>query len=75
VREVNPAEGLMARRSNTDAKKSELLEHNVHGGFLPEVYDRRAEDKQLAREIVQELLQANFPESIHQDILDAVGIE
>ena len=27
------------------------------------------------REIVQDLLNANFPESIHQDILDAVGIE
>jgi putative restriction endonuclease len=73
--EVSPTEGLTARRSNTDAKKSELLEQNVHGGFLPEIYDRLAQDKQLAREIVQDLLNANFPESIHQDILDAIGIE
>ena len=73
--EVSPTEGLTARRSNTDAKKRELLEHNVHGGFLPEIYDRLAQDKQLAREIVQDLLNANFPESIHQDILDAIGIE
>jgi putative restriction endonuclease len=56
-------------------KKSELLEQNVHGGFLPEIYDRLAQDKQLAREIVQDLLNANFPESIHQDILEAIGIE
>ena len=73
--EVSPSEGLTARRSNTDAKKRELLEHNVHGGFLPEICDRLAQDKQLAREIVQDLLNANFPESIHQDILDAIGIE
>jgi putative restriction endonuclease len=42
---------------------------------LPEIYERLAQDKQLAREIVQDLLNANFPESIHQDILEAIGIE
>ena len=72
---VSPSEGLTSRSSNTDAKKSELLEHNVHGGFLPEIYDTLSQDKPLAREIVQDLLNANFPESIHQDILDSVGIE
>jgi putative restriction endonuclease len=73
--EVSSKKGLTSRSSNTDAKKSELLEHNVHGGFLPQIYDRLSQDKQLVREIVQDLLNANFPESIHQDILDAVGIE
>jgi putative restriction endonuclease len=72
---VSPSEGLTSRSSNTDAKKSELLEHNVHGGFLPEIYDTLSQDKPLARNIVQDLLNANFPESIHQDILDSVGIE
>ena len=73
--EVSPTEGLATRSSNTDVKKSELIEHNVHGGFLPEIYNKLSEDKHLVREIVQDLLDANFPESIHQDILDEVGIE
>ena len=73
--EVSPTEGLVTRSSNTDAKKSELLEQNVHGGFLPEIYAILSQDKHLVRQIVQDLLNANFPESIHQDILDAVGIE
>jgi putative restriction endonuclease len=52
--EVSPTEGLTARRGNTDAKKRELLEHNVHGGFVPEIYDRLAQNKQLARRGVSE---------------------
>ena len=73
--EVSPTEGLATRSSNTDVKKSELIEHNVHGGFLPEIYNKLSQDKHLVRAIVQDLLDANFPESIHQDILDEVGIE
>ena len=73
--EVTPTEGLATRSGNTDAKKSELLKHNVHGGFLPEIYDTLSRDKPLARAIVEDLLNANFPASIHQDILGSVGIE
>jgi putative restriction endonuclease len=73
--EVSPTEGLATRRSNTDVKKSDLIEHNVHGGFLPEIYNKLLQDKHLVRAIAQDLLDANFPESIHQDILDEVGIE
>jgi len=73
--ELDNAEGLATRRGNTDAKKSELLEHNVAGGFPPEVQQELSRNKRLAGEIVQDLLSANFPETIHQDILDAVGID
>jgi putative restriction endonuclease len=47
--EVSPTEGLTAQ-SNTDAKKTELLAHNVHGGFLPEIFNRLSQDKHLARD-------------------------
>jgi putative restriction endonuclease len=73
--ELANAEGLTTRRGNTDAKKSELLEHNVGGGFPSEVQQELSRNKRLASEIVQDLLIANFPETIHQDILDAVGID
>jgi putative restriction endonuclease len=73
--ELTRTEKLTTRSASTDAKKSELLENDVHGGFPPEIHDKLARDKYLAREIVQDLLNGNFPESIHQDILDAVGID
>jgi putative restriction endonuclease len=73
--ELSRTEGLTARRGNTDAKKSELLENNVEGGFRPEVYQELMCNESLVRQIVQDLLNANFPETLHQDILDAVGID
>lgn len=75
VWELKNAEGVKARRSNTDAKKSELLSHNVQGGFPDEIHQQLIANKRLATEIVQDLLSANFPETLHQDILDAVGID
>ena len=52
-----------------------LLSNNVQGGFPPEVFDELSRNNGLAREIVQDLLDAHFPETMHRDILDAVGIE
>jgi putative restriction endonuclease len=73
--ELSRTEGLTTRRGNTDAKKSELLDNRVEGGFTPEVHQELQHNKKLAGEIVQDLLNANFPETLHQDILDAVGID
>jgi putative restriction endonuclease len=63
------------RRSNTDAKKSELLRLGVQGGFEPEVYRVLQADPTLCVEVARELLDAHFPASLHDDILQAVGIE
>jgi putative restriction endonuclease len=52
-----------------------LLEHNVEGGFPSEVHRELSRNNRLTFEIVQNLLSANFPETLHPDILDAVGIE
>lgn len=73
--EVSDVEKLERRKSNIDAKKTELLKHNVTGGFPKSIYDLLRQDHQLLAEIVQDLLDQNFPTSIHEDILDAVGIE
>jgi putative restriction endonuclease len=71
--ELSRTEGLTTRRGNTDAKKSELLAHHVEGGFPPEVHEELTRNRPLAAEIVQDLLNSNFPPTLHQDILDAVG--
>jgi putative restriction endonuclease len=74
VWELTHTENVNVSRS-ADARKSDLLAHEVGGGFPAELQERLAKDPRLASEIVQDLLIANFPETLHQDILDAVGIE
>jgi putative restriction endonuclease len=75
VWELTNADRVEARQSNTDAKKSELLGHGVQGGFAPDVYRVLKTDPALCLEITRELLDAHFPTSVHDDILQAVGIE
>ena len=69
------ADRVALRQSNTDAKKSELLRCGVEGGFEPEVYQILKADPALSIEIARELLDAHFPASLHEDILETVGID
>lgn len=61
--------------SSGDASKKELLKHNVSGGFKPEIYDFIHSDSKLLHQLAQDILERNFPNSIHEDILSAVGLE
>jgi len=73
--EVTGAEGLVARKGNTDPKKSELLKHDVRGGFTKEIYETFKNNPELIREIAASILESHFSESLHQDILMAVGLD
>ncbi len=75
VWELKNADNLVNRRGNTDAKKSELLRARVSGGFTNELYESFRENQPFIFEVAQMILNENFPESIHEDILLAVGIE
>lgn len=74
VWELVNAENVEARASNTDAKKSELLKYGVSGGFRKAVYELLQTDQRLLVDLAYELLDAHFPSSLHDDILDAVGL-
>src|SRR5215469_13726089 len=71
---VHATEQLTPRKSSTDAKKSDLLAKDATGGFSPEVQAALAADPALVSEIAARLLENHFPESIHPDILAAVGL-
>ena len=73
--ELRNAEKCEARNSNTDAKKSELRKHGVTGGFTLEVFDSLRSSPELAYEIARDLLASHFPDSFHEDVLEAVGLE
>lgn len=51
-----------------------LLDNNTVGGFTEEIYSVLINDRKLIRELASLILEHNFPESIHNDILDVVGL-
>ncbi len=72
--EIPGAERLVPRQGHTDAKKSELLRHEVAGGFTPAVQQALEGSPELAGQVIEDLLVAHFPETLHEDILMALGI-
>src|SRR5439155_7521115 len=75
VWELQGGEYVASRQGSTDAKKSELLRHDVTGGFPVATYTLLRENPRLLNEIACDILERNFPHSMHEDILDAVGID
>ena len=59
--------------STGDAIIGDLRRHGV-GGFLEPIASQIQNDSKLAFEIVHNLLDAHFPVSYHEDILQTVGI-
>ncbi len=74
VWELENAGQVESRKSNKDAKKSELLKYNVAGGFTRGLYDAITADPSLIKSISTDLLDRCFPDSFHQEILDSVGL-
>ena len=74
VWEVTNAHEIVPNSSG-DARKRDLLDYNVAGGFHEVIAKQFQNDPKLTSEIIQNLLDAHFPPSLHEDILQAVGIE
>jgi putative restriction endonuclease len=69
------SEDLIKRLGNTDPKKSELIDKDICGGFTNEIFEAIKKDRSLAIAIIETLLSKNFPDSLHEDLLTAVGID
>lgn len=74
VWELVGAETAAARASNTDPKRSELLRLDVQGGFPAEVANTLVATPGLVEDLAHDLLITTFPESIHEEVLEAVGL-
>jgi putative restriction endonuclease len=73
--ELSNTENVGIRKGNTDAKKNDLLQHRVAGGFPQPLQRMLTADRALVTEIVLHLLTKNFPGTLHDQILAATGIE
>lgn len=74
VWEVEAQGEMRTRASNTDVPRTELRAAHATGHFPVELQNLFSRNPQLVIEVAQLLLFAHFPESLHQDLLDAVGL-
>jgi hypothetical protein len=65
---------LKARASSSNPPKSEFISHQARGLFADPVQAALREDPSLARDIAVRMVEWHFPESIHSDVLSAVGL-
>jgi putative restriction endonuclease len=74
VWEVHADAPFPARKGHSSPRKGDLLAPHASAGFTDEVKAALRSDPALAGEIAARLLQRHFPETLHQDILDSVGL-
>ncbi|WP_367278916.1 phosphorothioated DNA-binding restriction endonuclease [Desulfobacula sp.] len=74
--EIEHSEKLNLKLNNSgDVKKKDLIENRIRGGFKNDIYKNLIDNQMMIKEIIQEILEDNFPQTIHEDILQAVGID
>jgi putative restriction endonuclease len=66
---------LSARSRKNNPPKSVLIRERARGGFPEDLASRLRADPQLMNRIAHRVLEDNFPQSVHDDILDAVGMQ
>lgn len=72
--EVTNAEQLRLRRAGSNPPRTELLARDVEGGLTGQAFELLRDDAALRRRVARELLETHFPPSLHEEILDEVGL-
>lgn len=70
---TGPSSILQRSRGSTPTL-TELRQHHITGGFSAEVQAAFQHDPELIQEVARRILDAHFPETLHADILEAVGL-
>ncbi|TYP93346.1 putative restriction endonuclease [Fodinibius salinus] len=60
--------------SSGGVRKTDLREKEIRAGFKPEVYEFLKEHPSVINTICSQLLDAHFPDTIHEDIIHETGI-
>src|SRR3954452_5929574 len=71
---VHAPAGLALKTGDDIPRIGELRSHDVRAEFSPDVQAALSSDPSLAAAIASRILERHFPESLHQDILNAVGL-
>lgn len=73
--EIPGSDELKHREGKKEPLKSELIKHNIKGGFPVQIFKVFKNDRKLFENVVKNLLDAHFPQSLHEDILNEIGID
>ncbi len=73
--EIPGMETLPRRRGSSNVTAKNLREGGIAGGFPVEVFTALRNDPVLLGTLARRILQGSFPESYHDDLLSAVGLE
>src|SRR3954452_23471904 len=71
---VQAPSGMPLKANDDIPRVTALRSHDVRAGSSPDVRAALAADPGLVAGIAARILERHFPESLHQDILDAVGL-
>lgn len=72
--EIPRAEQIPVNKSG-DPKKSDLIENEIRAGLTSKIYNQIINDTQVFTTVVESILESHFPNTLHEDILEAVGID
>lgn len=76
VWEVPGTEAARVREGkSSEPTKTWLRERHIAGGLTQDLFDGVSSDPVLLRDVATDLLNAHFPETLHDEILAAVGLE
>ena len=70
-----PGADSLVESSNGDVRRGDLFRFEVAGGFTEDIARQLQDDSSMVQGIVQNMLEAHFPDSIHEDILQATGLD
>ena len=73
--EVTSNAPMPGRQGHADPRKTELLAKHAAGALLPEVERQIARSPRLAHRLANIIVASSFPESLHEDVLAAVGLD
>jgi putative restriction endonuclease len=73
--EIEPATGWIMRKGASSPSKADLIGRDAIGRFVPAVQELLLNDPALAEEVASVVLNNHFPDSIHEDVLEAIGLE
>lgn len=63
------------RTSSDDPYRTELINLKARGGFSVNIFETLKKSTRTLNQVVEQILNDNFPDSIHEDILQATGID
>jgi len=69
-----PGSQILTTNKSGDVNKSDLIQHDIHGGLSKEVYHYLLKRRELIPKVAFRILDAHFEATLHEDILSAVGL-